>query len=65
MKDRVVPIANVEHFAGRPVAAALAAQGATVAGSARGLRRGASGVAPPVWRLRRCSGAGRLTKVVP
>ena len=58
MKDRVVPIANLEHFVGRPVAAALAAQGATVAGSARGLRRGASGggasgVAPPAWRLRR------------
>ena len=30
MKDRVVLITNVEHFVGRPVAAALAAQGATV-----------------------------------
>ena len=30
MKDRVVLITNVEHFVGRPVAAELAAQGATV-----------------------------------
>ena len=30
MKDRVVLISNVEHFIGRPVAAELAAQGATV-----------------------------------
>ena len=30
MNDRVVLITNVEHFVGRPVAAALAAQGATV-----------------------------------
>ena len=57
MKDRVVLITNVEHFVGRPVAAALAAQGATAAGPARGLRCGASGVAPPVWRLR-CGASG-------
>lgn len=30
MKDRIVLITNVEHFVGRPVAAELAAQGATV-----------------------------------
>ena len=30
MKDRVVLITNVEHFVGRPVAAELAGQGATV-----------------------------------
>ena len=30
MKDRIVLITNIEHFVGGPVAAALAAQGATV-----------------------------------
>ena len=30
MRDRIVLITNVEHFVGRPVAAELAAQGATV-----------------------------------
>lgn len=30
MKDRIVLITNVEHFVGRPIAAELAAQGATV-----------------------------------
>ena len=30
MKDRVVLVTNVEHFVGRPVAAELSAQGATV-----------------------------------
>ena len=30
MKDRIVLITNIEHFVGRPVAAELAAQGATV-----------------------------------
>ena len=42
MKDRVVLITNVEHFVGRPVAAELAAQGATAVCHDRSFADGAA-----------------------